>query len=188
MPFDACLALGRRHARLQHSSYTRARQSPGSPPLATSEHPPMQTMGDAPNAGCEAAREVIDEADGERPKKLRILVVEDEPAALAATVNALEALGHFAAGASSAEVARARFLDGAFDVLITDIGLPGLSGDDMVQDIRREACAPLAVIYATGRSRPPGSGAIWLQKPYRLEDLEAALTQAEAYLADHAGR
>ncbi|MDM0045921.1 response regulator [Variovorax dokdonensis] len=114
--------------------------------------------------------------------KLRILVVEDDPSALTTTTGALQALGHFAAGASSAEVARSRFLDGAFDVLITDIGLPGLSGDELVQTIRQSARSPLEVIFATGQPRPPGNNAIWLQKPYRLEDLEAALESARQSL------
>jgi CheY-like chemotaxis protein len=48
------------------------------------------------------------------PATLRILVVEDEPDALAATVELLQALGHWATGVKSAEVAKDRFLPGAF--------------------------------------------------------------------------
>lgn len=106
---------------------------------------------------------------------LRILVVEDDAAALAATVDMLEALGHWAAGVKSAEVARDRFIDGAFDVLLTDIGLPALSGLDLVEIL--QADDRLTVIFATGRPRPesPPAGAIWLQKPFGMDELATAL-------------
>ena len=46
---------------------------------------------------------------------LRVLVVEDDPAALSATVELLQLLGHWATGVKSAEVAKDRFIDGAFE-------------------------------------------------------------------------
>lgn len=106
---------------------------------------------------------------------LRILVVEDDPAALAATVDMLEALGHWTAGVKSAEVARDRFLDGAFDVLMTDVGLPALSGLDLVEIL--QADEKLKVIFATGRPRPaqPPTGSIWLQKPFGIDELMTVL-------------
>jgi len=121
-------------------------------------------------------------SNNNRPGRLRILLVEDDPQALATTIEALEALGHFTAGTSSAEVARARFLDGAFDVLITDLNLPGLSGSELADEISRHATQPLQVIFATGKPRPPGSTALWLQKPYLLEDLARALDEAASRL------
>ncbi len=106
---------------------------------------------------------------------LRILVVEDDPAALAATVDMLEALGHWAAGVKSAEVARDRFIEGAFDVLLTDIGLPALSGLDLVEILHADD--KLKVIFATGRPRPesPPPGTVWLQKPFGVDELSAVL-------------
>lgn len=114
-----------------------------------------------------------DEHAADQP--LRILVVEDDPAALAATVDMLEALGHWTAGVKSAEVARDRFLDGAFDVLMTDVGLPALSGLDLVEIL--QADEKLKVIFATGRPRPaqPPIGSIWLQKPFGIDELMAVL-------------
>jgi len=79
-------------------------------------------------------KEATDERAG-RAKGLRVLVVEDDPGALAATVEMLQLLGHWAAGVGSAETAKDRFLDGAFDVLLTDIGLPALSGMDLVESL-----------------------------------------------------
>ncbi len=114
-----------------------------------------------------------DEHEANQP--LRILVVEDDPAALAATVDMLEALGHWTAGVKSAEVARDRFIDGAFDVLMTDVGLPALSGLDLVEIL--QADEKLQVIFATGRPRPesPPVGSVWLQKPFGVDELMAVL-------------
>ena len=117
-------------------------------------------------------------AGPERSGKLRILVVEDDPDALSGTVDMLQLLGHWATGVRSAETAKDRYLDGAFDVLLTDIGLPGLSGLDLVQSLR--ARHRLVVIFATGRPPPeePMTGTLWLQKPFTVEQLESALGQA----------
>lgn len=110
---------------------------------------------------------------------LRVLVVEDDPAVLAATVEMLQLLGHWVAGVKSAEVARDRFIDGAFDVLLTDIGLPALSGIDLVEIL--QAQRKLRVIFATGRPRPsqPMPGTVWLQKPFGIDELSAALQGVE---------
>ncbi|RZL91002.1 MAG: response regulator [Variovorax sp.] len=110
---------------------------------------------------------------------LRVLVVEDDPAVLAATVDMLQLLGHWAAGVKSAEVARDRFIDGAFDVLMTDIGLPALSGIDLVEIL--QARRKLRVIFATGRPRPaePMPGTFWLQKPFGIDELNDALRGVE---------
>ena len=120
------------------------------------------------------------EAHEDSPARaLRVLVVEDDPAVLAATVDMLEVLGHWAAGVKSAEVARDRFIDGAFDVLLTDIGLPALSGIDLVEIL--QARRQLRVIFATGRPRPsqPMPGTLWLQKPFGLDELRDALQGIE---------
>jgi CheY-like chemotaxis protein len=112
------------------------------------------------------------------PQKLRILVVEDDPDTLVVTVELLRALGHWATGVRSAEVALHRFLEGAFDVLIADIGLPGLSGRDLAEKLQRRCDLP--VIFATAQPAParlPARG-IWLRKPYSIDQLEEALAQA----------
>jgi len=112
---------------------------------------------------------------------LRVLVVEDDPDALAATVEMLQLLGHWAAGVKSAETAKDRFIENAFDVLMTDIELPALSGFDLA-DILRAKGQPLEVIFATGRPPPqePIAHAAWLQKPFTIEQLEQALNRVQA--------
>ena len=112
------------------------------------------------------------------PRALRVLVVEDDPQTLMLTVEMVQLLGHWATGVKSAELAKDRFMEGAFDVLLTDIGLPALSGYDLVESLL--AHHQLRVIFATGQTRParPVAGTLWLQKPFGIEQLEEALATA----------
>lgn len=127
------------------------------------------TTGSAPDAKPDSTR-----------SGLRVLVVEDDPQALTSTVELLTLLGHWATGVKSAEVAKDRFIDGAFDVLLTDIGLPALSGYDLVASLP-SGKHHVQVIFATGHAAPdePIPGTLWLQKPFTTEQLEAALAQAD---------
>ena len=113
-------------------------------------------------------------------RSLRIMVVEAEPDALKATQAQLEALGHWSAGLTSAELALNRYLDGAFDVLMTDVGLPGLSGRDLADILSARARIP--VIFATDQVQPAQlpQHTIWLRKPFTLKQLSKALDSAAA--------
>jgi CheY-like chemotaxis protein len=114
------------------------------------------------------------------PHSLRILVVEDEPGVLAVMLEMIALLGHWATGVSSAEGARDRFLEGAFDVLLTDVALPGLSGFDLADMLR--ARHPVKVIFASGGAPPaiPPGDAVWLQKPFGIDALEKAFAEVQA--------
>ncbi|MDM0033099.1 response regulator [Variovorax sp. J22P271] len=119
----------------------------------------------------------------EHARGLRVLVVEDDADTLAATVEMLQLLGHWATGVRSAESAKDRFYDKAFDILMTDVGLPALSGLDLADILRtRHQLDRLGVIFATGQPPPatPIPGALWLQKPFSVEQLEAALARSAA--------
>lgn len=121
---------------------------------------------------------------GASHRALRILVVEDEPDALQTTLELLEALGHWGAGLSSAELALDRYLDGAFDAVVTDVGLPGLSGRDLADILSRRG--PVPIVFATGQPAPaelpPCS--VWLRKPYTLAQMREALARASAMKQD----
>jgi CheY-like chemotaxis protein len=109
---------------------------------------------------------------------LRVLVVEDDPEVLDATLEALELLGHWATGVRSAEGAIDRFLEGAFDVLMADVGLPGLSGLELADKLQTRCGLP--IIFATASQAPerPITGTVWLCKPFSIEQLGDALRQA----------
>lgn len=116
-------------------------------------------------------------SDPDPSAKLRVLLVEDDADTLAATLRLLEALGHWATGVKSAESAIARFFDGAFDVVMVDIGLPALSGRDLAERLLRDHRVP--VIFVTGQAEPARTlpGTAWLRKPYTVEQLTETLAR-----------
>jgi PAS domain S-box-containing protein len=106
---------------------------------------------------------------------INILLVEDDEELRGVTAELLELLGHSVVQAGDADGAL-RLLDGAdVDVLMTDISLPGVSGEALAQ--RARAIRPgLRVIYAAGQ-QPHGSldNCAVLLKPFSVEKLMGAL-------------
>ncbi len=113
---------------------------------------------------------------------VRILVVEDEPLILMATVDMLSELGHFPLEAGSAEEAMDIMQKESVDVLLTDVGLPGMSGSDLARQVR-ERWPQVCIIFAsgndTGRLASGVEDALQLSKPFTTEDLAAVVAQAK---------
>jgi two-component system CheB/CheR fusion protein len=85
----------------------------------------------------------------------RVLMVEDNPDAAESLVLILELLGHHvrvvADGRAGLEAARANVPD----IMLVDIGLPGLNGYELAQAIRRDPALKHVVLVAlTGYGRP----------------------------------
>ncbi len=124
---------------------------------------------------------------------MRILYVEDN-AELRETIGMLmEAEGRTITTCATAEEALELERAGSFDLLVSDVSLPGLSGTDLARQVL--AVDPLRwVVLCTGYdlgAHPSGWGpnVRTLMKPFELEDLEALLAQVHATLDDSpAGR
>jgi PAS domain S-box-containing protein len=95
---------------------------------------------------------------------IRILVVEDEPDTREFLTRLLEGQGATVTGAASAAEALARVEAEVPDIFISDIGLPGVDGYDLIQRIRQ--------MQARGTSAVP---AIALTAYARAEDRARAL-------------
>ncbi|WP_250454110.1 PAS domain S-box protein [Caballeronia sp. ATUFL_M2_KS44] len=110
----------------------------------------------------------------------RVLVVEDDSATREAVSELLVMLGHDAVGAPNALAALDAMTQGTFDVLLTDINLPDMTGIDLA---RRwiERFPQVRVIFASGDNVMPEDvrDFPWqaLRKPYTLEQLEHALRE-----------
>ena len=114
-------------------------------------------------------------------KPLRVLVVEDDGLIRLATADMLEELGHAVLEARDAREALELLEREAVDVLLTDDGLPGMSGRDLAAQVRRRRPS-MKIIFASGRSvvseASAGdelSDAVQLLKPYDIKGLKAAL-------------
>jgi CheY-like chemotaxis protein len=117
---------------------------------------------------------------------LRLLVVEDNADARYLVCETLRALGHEVQAVASGEDALPQLAAQQFDVLFTDVSLPGMSGVDLARQARR-ARPELALLFASGYgdelTRRLEFPARTLQKPYDIEQLQAVLEQVAAGLA-----
>jgi len=111
---------------------------------------------------------------------LRILVVEDNLDSQYLVCEMLKAFGHEADGVGHAEGALNMLAERRYDVLFSDVSLPGMSGVDMArQAVARQPS--LKVIFASGYGdallRHVEFAHQSLQKPYELEHLQQALAR-----------
>lgn len=127
------------------------------------------------------ASAALQDADGgdllSRFGALRILLVEDSPETLHATTDLLEMLGHQVTPVASAEDALQALAQDTFDVMCSDIELPGMSGQELARRVRRDY-PQVGIIFASGhgaRVGVPQVDAVILPKPYHVSDLENAL-------------
>ena len=116
----------------------------------------------------------------------RVLFVDDEPALTAVTRRMLERLGYSVVALESSTEALARFRADpqGFDVVISDLTMPGMTGAQLALEMRRVR-ANVPVILSTGyldRLDAETARALHardlLIKPYSTEDLATAVHRA----------
>ena len=108
----------------------------------------------------------------------KILVVDDDPLIAMSTVDMLEDLGHTVIRANSGKRAL-EMLESelAFDVLMTDHAMPGMTGLELAEIARRK-WPNLRVLLATGYADLPNhekTNLPRLSKPYRQAQLQAEI-------------
>ena len=137
----------------------------------------------------ETAPAMVDEIS-DRPRSQRILLVEEDALIRMATADMLTDLGHEVVEAGDGTQALAVLEAEAVDLLITDIGLPGISGTELAK-AARAGNASLPVIFATGVTPSADdeiftaiSGAVFLQKPYSIPRLTEAIATLQSRPAD----
>lgn len=118
-------------------------------------------------------------------KSLRILVVEDHKETLQALSRLLSHFGHEIAVADSAESALPIIESTEFDVILSDIALPGGDGYDLVAKAKRRR--PVKAVALTGfgatedieRGKKAGFD-FHLTKPVDFQELRTVLGQIAA--------
>jgi CheY-like chemotaxis protein len=115
---------------------------------------------------------------------LRVLLVEDEELVRMTTVEMLTDLGYEVVEAGSSIEAKQLITTEQIDILLTDVGLPGLSGTELAAEARRRSPS-LPIIFLTGHRHVPGieahpelATATLLSKPYGQDALARALEKA----------
>ena len=107
----------------------------------------------------------------------RILLVEDDPDVRETITDALGSLGWETEGAASGEDGLVAFGRSGFDLVILDLGLPGLPGVEVLRQLRARSDVPVLVITAAGglddRVNGFDLGADdYVVKPFEMAELE----------------
>jgi CheY-like chemotaxis protein len=112
----------------------------------------------------------------------RILIVDDEPEIRAFMSDALGIFGYDVRAAADADEAVTLVARTPFDLVLSDLRLPGLRGWDFVTRLRRLDPAP-AVIMMTGSApddddlrQVRDAGITVLHKPVQLPQLQTAVS------------
>jgi CheY-like chemotaxis protein len=116
---------------------------------------------------------------------MRILVVEDNLDSQYLLCEMLRAFGHENDGVAHAEAALEKLAAGRYDVLFTDVSLPGISGVELARRAL-SADSQLKVIFASGYGdtllRQVEFPFVSLQKPYEIEQLQKVLADIDQQL------
>ena len=118
---------------------------------------------------------------------MNILLVEDSDEVSCITVEFLRELGHEVVAVTAAEKAIAQLQNAAFDAVMTDIRLPGMSGIELARALIKDypeipvviasGYGALNMEFLMGEKLPT---VLMLPKPYDLPALERTLREAAA--------
>ncbi|CUX68117.1 Sensor protein [Agrobacterium tumefaciens str. Kerr 14] len=110
--------------------------------------------------------------------RLRVLLVEDNVLIRMSDADMVGDLGYEVIEAGSAEEALALLESGDIAILVTDLGLPGMSGEEFSREVRRR-WPQIGIVFSTGMNTAPDLGdnarTALLRKPHGLDDVKAAL-------------
>jgi len=112
---------------------------------------------------------------------MRVLVVEDELALRQRLMDQLRDRGYSVDGAADGEEGRFFGEEYPYDLAIIDIGLPKMSGIELIRHLRKQGCVfPILILTARGDWRDKVEGLEagaddYLVKPFHLEELLARL-------------
>jgi len=126
-------------------------------------------------------------------KRPWILLVDDEPTVLRALRVALEAQDYVVTAVLSGEDALARITNSAFDLVLLDLGLPGMSGFDVIRRARvLFPTLPIIVLSAQGEDAAKVEaldlGADdYVSKPFSVRELLARVRVALRHAESAAG-
>lgn len=119
-----------------------------------------------------------------KAKPSRILVIDDQEYVLEITEELLTRLEHEVTANTSAEKALDQFKKGKYDIVITDLGMPEMSGWEVAKKIKKmDSTIPLILITGwsidTDKEKLKEKGVDFtLKKPYTMEELENVISDA----------
>lgn len=115
---------------------------------------------------------------------MRMLYVEDNADVRELIVLLLEEEGLSVVACASAELAEAEFAKGSFDVLMTDVSLPTLSGPELAKRLLQRT-PDLWVVFCSGYPMSAGLQSFGprvraLTKPFEVDELHMVMQEIRA--------
>lgn len=126
---------------------------------------------------------------GEINRPLKVLHVDDDPMNLRVVQEILGAFGHQAVMACSGEEALQRLATEAFDIMLLDIHMPGMTGLEVIERLRAskgpERSVPVIALTADVYSRRPAEYVAlgfndFVSKPILVSGLIATIKRCTA--------
>ena len=122
----------------------------------------------------------------------RILLVEDDPRVRTATIGALEDLDYDPVACASGAEAISTFAGQEFDLVITDVIMPEMTGPELIKHLKSAYDRDFAVLFVTGYVGEGETdelrGYELLRKPFTVGALAGAVSAALARTADEQPR
>jgi two-component system, OmpR family, KDP operon response regulator KdpE len=111
---------------------------------------------------------------------VKVLAVDDEPQILRAIRTSLTARGHEVVTAPNGETALELLADGGVDLVVLDLGLPGIDGVEVIRRLRGWSAVPVVVLSVrdaqSDKVAALDAGADdYVTKPFGMDELLARL-------------
>ncbi|MFH1081221.1 MAG: sigma-54 dependent transcriptional regulator [Pseudomonadota bacterium] len=119
-------------------------------------------------------------------KRQKILVVDDDSSMRLAVAESLEICGYHVSTADNGKEALALFKTDRFNLVITDMRMPGMTGMDVLTGVKSlSSQTPVILITAYGTvsaavEAMKAGAAEFIMKPFSLDDLESAVAHVLA--------
>jgi len=135
-----------------------------------------------------APTETKSEAPRPVPPRHRLLLVDDEPGILEVLGALFQQEGYWVDSATSGQEALSLMEAGRYDVIISDLCMPGLGGEALYERVRALS-SDLAsrIIFITGdtvsgtsRAFLESTGNRWFGKPFNLDEIQATVREVLA--------
>ena len=116
-------------------------------------------------------------------RRPRVLVIDDDPSVREVVSFLLTSFGYDCETAADGRNGLVRFDEGSWDLVITDLVMPQMSGWDVVEAIRRRApTMPIVLITALNDPAVMRRASEWrvpvVTKPFPSQTLKAAVVEA----------
>jgi CheY-like chemotaxis protein len=130
----------------------------------------------------EVIHETLSRSRGKTGRRAKILVLDDDDDVRTVTRESIKELGYEVVALGDPREALTRLAEETFDLLITDVAMPGMTGVEVARQLRAGGHA-IPIVFSSGYADVQSFGEelsdeIVLKKPFRLSDISARIEAA----------